>query len=63
MECCRTKKEELFYFSFNNVKLRLCKIYIFFVFTVNWLFVCSFCCAEPLLVEHMISMAAISKTA
>ena len=47
---------------FNNVKLWVCKIYIFFVFTVNWLCVYSFCCVGPLIVEHMISMAAISKT-
>lgn len=60
--CCRMKKEELFYFISNNVKLWVCKIYIFFVFTVNRLCVYSFCCVEPLIVEHVISMAAISKT-
>jgi hypothetical protein len=56
------KKEELFYLSFNNVKLWVCKIYIFFMFTVDWLCVHSFCCVESLIVEHMINMAAISKT-
>jgi hypothetical protein len=32
------------------------------MFTVNWLCVYSFGCVEPLIVEHMIIMAAISKT-
>jgi hypothetical protein len=44
------------------VKLWVCKIYIFFVFTDNWLCVYSFCCVGPSVVEHVISVAAISKT-
>jgi hypothetical protein len=46
---------------FSNVKYSVCNLYIFFVFTPNC--ICAYCShpVEPLIIEHLISTATISR--
>ena len=51
----------LMYYNFNNLKYSLCKIYILYVFSSDWVCVFSFHFVEPFVVEHVISVANIKQ--
>jgi hypothetical protein len=53
--------DKFFYFNFSNLQYSVYRIYVIFVFTWNW-WVYSFLSEPRLIIEHMISMAAIWNT-